>query len=283
MSYTRRAVDEHSNNCDRQCQHFTALVSVLHKLPAAIPPLSDPAAVPDFQGAKLLIDLLPVSALGSQTIAPSPLDKVPAFHLSLLVFFSNLLYNSLEPFQEGTIKQCLEESMSQKHPTFTITMRDVGKMTGELYPEFAPEAVGNFIALANSGFYNGLTFHRVIPGFMIQGGCPEGIGIGGPGYCIKGEFAQNAHSNPLKHTKGVLSMARSQRNDSAGSQFFIMTSDSPHLDGAYAGFGKVTQGLEVAEGIVSTKRDGRDKPLTPQVIESITVDTQGQEYPFRKL
>lgn len=170
-----------------------------------------------------------------------------------------------------------------KNPTFTITMKDGGKMSGELYPEHAPQAVGNFIALASSGYYNGLTFHRVIPGFMIQGGCPSGTGIGGPGYCIKGEFAQNGHNNPLKHTKGVLSMARSQRNDSAGSQFFIMTSTSPHLDGAYAGFGKVTSGLEVADQIVSTKRDGQDKPLTPQVIESITVDAHGVEYPFQKL
>lgn len=169
------------------------------------------------------------------------------------------------------------------HPTFTITMQSGATMTGELYPEYAPQAVANFISLANSGYYNGLTFHRVIPGFMIQGGCPSGSGIGGPGYCIKGEFAQNGVDNPLKHTMGVLSMARSQRKDSAGSQFFIMTSDSPHLDGAYAGFGKVTGGIETALAIVASPRDGSDKPLTPQVIESISVDAGGHEYPFQKL
>lgn len=169
------------------------------------------------------------------------------------------------------------------HPRFTIKMQSGGVMTGELYPEIAPQSVGNFISLANSGFYNGLIFHRVIPGFMIQGGCPSGTGIGGPGYCIKGEFAQNGVDNPLQHSYGVLSMARSQRKDSAGSQFFIMTSDSPHLDGAYAAFGKVLEGMDVAEAIVSVKRDGQDKPLTPQVIESITVDTGDQQYSFQKL
>lgn len=169
------------------------------------------------------------------------------------------------------------------HPRFTIKMQSGGVMTGELYPEIAPQSVGNFISLANSGFYNGLIFHRVIPGFMIQGGCPSGTGIGGPGYCIKGEFAQNGVDNHLRHSYGVLSMARSQRKDSAGSQFFIMTSDSPHLDGAYAAFGKVLEGMDVADAIVSVKRDGQDKPLTPQVIESITVDTGDQQYNFQKL
>ena len=206
-----------------------------------------------------------------------------------------------------------------QNPVFTITMSDGREMKGELYPETAPQSVGNFIALANSGFYDGLTFHRVIPGFMIQGGDPKGIGIGGPGYCIKGEFAANGVNNPLKHTYGVLSMARSMMPDSAGSQFFIMTSDSPHLDGQYkhtygvlsmarsmmpdsagsqffimtsdsphldgqyAAFGKVLEGMDVAEDIVKTKRDMSDKPLEPQVMASVRVDTFGQCYPFDQI
>ncbi|MBQ9264127.1 MAG: peptidylprolyl isomerase [Clostridia bacterium] len=169
------------------------------------------------------------------------------------------------------------------HPTFVITLENGGEMKGELYPEYAPQSVGNFAALANSGFYDGLTFHRVIPGFMIQGGCPKGNGTGGPGYSIKGEFAQNGVENPLKHTYGVLSMARAMHPDSAGSQFFIMTSVSPHLDGAYAAFGKVLEGMEYADQIVSVPRDYMDKPLTPQRISSIRVDTKGQTYPFNQL
>lgn len=169
------------------------------------------------------------------------------------------------------------------NPTFTITMESGAAMTGELYPEIAPQSVGNFAELANKGFYDGLLFHRCIPGFMIQGGCPQGTGTGGPGYSIKGEFAQNGHPNALKHTKGVLSMARSMMKDSAGSQFFIMTSDSPHLDGAYAAFGKVLTGLDVADGIVNSPTDNRDKPRTPQIIRSIRVETDATEYPFTKL
>ena len=170
-----------------------------------------------------------------------------------------------------------------QNPVFTITMSDGREMKGELYPEVAPQSVGNFAALANSGFYDGLTFHRVIPGFMIQGGDPKGIGIGGPGYCIKGEFAANGFDNPLKHTYGVLSMARSMMPDSAGSQFFIMTSDSPHLDGQYAAFGKVLEGMDVAEDVVKTQRDASDKPLVPQVMATIRVDTFGQVYPFEQI
>ena len=169
------------------------------------------------------------------------------------------------------------------HPTFVITLENGGEMKGELYPEYAPESVGNFAALANSGFYDGLIFHRVIPGFMIQGGCPNGNGMGGPGYSIKGEFARNGVSNPLKHTYGVLSMARAMHPNSAGSQFFIMTSVSPHLDGQYAAFGKVLSGMEYADKIVSTPRDGMDKPLEAQRIASIRVDTKGVSYPFAKL
>ena len=170
-----------------------------------------------------------------------------------------------------------------QNPVFTITMRDGREMKGELYPEIAPQSVGNFTALANSGFYDGLIFHRVIPGFMIQGGDPKGIGIGGPGYCIKGEFAANGVENNLKHTYGVLSMARSMMPDSAGSQFFIMTSDSPHLDGQYAAFGKVLEGMDVAEDIVNTQRDRNDRPLEPQEMASVRVETFGQTYPFDQI
>ena len=169
------------------------------------------------------------------------------------------------------------------HPTFVIKLANGGEMKGELYPEYAPQSVGNFASLANSGFYDGLIFHRVIPGFMIQGGCPKGTGTGGPGYSIKGEFAQNGVQNPLRHTYGVLSMARSMMPDSAGSQFFIMTSDSPHLDGQYAAFGKVLEGMDVAEDIVKTPRDPSDKPFEPQVMESVRVDTCGQIYPFEQI
>ena len=170
-----------------------------------------------------------------------------------------------------------------QNPTFIITMEDGREMKGELYPEIAPQSVGNFIALANSGFYDGLIFHRVIPGFMIQGGDPRGTGTGGPGYRIKGEFAMNGVPNPLKHTYGVLSMARSMMPDSAGSQFFIMTSDSPHLDGAYAAFGKVLEGMETADAIVKTKRDYSDRPVVDQRMKSIRVETFGQVYPFDQL
>ena len=170
-----------------------------------------------------------------------------------------------------------------QNPEFVITMANGKTMKGELYPEIAPQSVGNFIALANSGFYDNKIFHRVIPGFMIQGGDPKGTGMGGPGYCIKGEFAANGVQNPLKHTYGVLSMARSMMPDSAGSQFFIMTSDSPHLDGQYAAFGKVLEGMETAEEIVNTPTDMRDKPVTPQTMESIRVETFGQYYPFDQI
>ncbi len=170
-----------------------------------------------------------------------------------------------------------------QNPVFVITMKDGRTMKGELYPEVAPQSVGNFTALANSGFYDGLIFHRVIPGFMIQGGDPKGMGYGGPGYSIKGEFAANGVNNPLKHTYGVLSMARSMMPDSAGSQFFIMTADSPHLDGQYAAFGKVLEGMDVADDIVSVPRDSADKPLEPQVMASIRVDTFGEVYPFEQI
>ena len=169
------------------------------------------------------------------------------------------------------------------NPIFKITMANGAVMEGELYPDMAPESVGNFIELANSGFYDGLCFHRVIPGFMIQGGCPLGNGTGDPDWRIKGEFNQNGVNNPLKHTEGVLSMARSMMPNSAGSQFFIMTSTSPHLDGAYAAFGKLTSGMDEAYRIVNVKRDYNDKPLERQEIKTIRVECFGEEYPFTKL
>ena len=154
----------------------------------------------------------------------------------------------------------------------TIEMENGGVMKGELYEEIAPITVENFEKLANDGFYNGLTFHRVIPGFMIQGGCPKGDGTGGPGYAIKGEFTANGVKNDLKHTTGVMSMARTMMPDSAGSQFFIMVADAPHLDGQYASFGKITEGMEVAQEIVSVRTDRMDCPLEPVKIKTIVVE-----------
>ncbi len=155
---------------------------------------------------------------------------------------------------------------------FTIEMEDGGIMKGELYEDIAPKSVANWEKLANEGFYDGLIFHRVIPGFMIQGGCPQGTGMGGPGYTIEGEFSANGFRNDLKHERGVLSMARAMDPNSAGSQFFIMTTTSPHLDGQYAAFGKVTEGMDVADKIVNQKRNMMDKPLVDQKIKSIRVE-----------
>ena len=165
------------------------------------------------------------------------------------------------------------------NPIVTIQMKDGGVMKAELYPEIAPETVKNFVDLASKGFYNGLIFHRVIPGFMIQGGDPEGTGMGGPGYKIKGEFTANGFRNDLKHTRGVLSMARAMDPNSAGSQFFIMHEDSPHLDGQYAAFGKLVEGEEVVDKICAVRTDYNDKPRIPQVMKKVTVDTFGVEYP----
>lgn len=166
-----------------------------------------------------------------------------------------------------------------QNPIVTITMENGDVMKAELYPSIAPNSVNNFISLVKKGFYDGLIFHRVIEGFMIQGGCPNGTGMGGPGYTIPGEFAQNGFANDLKHTPGVLSMARAMHPDSAGSQFFLMHKASPHLDGAYAAFGKVTEGLEIVNKIAETPTDFRDRPLERQVIASMTVETFGEEYP----
>ena len=166
-----------------------------------------------------------------------------------------------------------------QNPIVTFTMESGAVIKAELYPEIAPNTVNNFISLVNKGFYNGLIFHRVITGFMIQGGCPSGTGTGGPGYQIKGEFSMNGFNNPLKHTEGVLSMARAMHPDSAGSQFFIMHKTSPHLDGQYAAFGKVIEGLENVNKIAETRTDWSDRPVEPQVIKSVTADTFGTDYP----
>lgn len=168
--------------------------------------------------------------------------------------------------------------MENKNPIVTIEMENGKQIKVELYPEIAPNTVKNFISLVNKGFYNGLIFHRVIRGFMIQGGCPNGTGMGGPGYHIKGEFKQNGFKNELKHSAGVISMARAQHPDSAGSQFFIMHKDSPHLDGSYAAFGKVVEGMDVVNEIATTRTDYSDRPMEPQVMKSVTVDTKGVDY-----
>lgn len=166
-----------------------------------------------------------------------------------------------------------------QNPIVTFEMENGDKMVAELYPEVAPNSVNNFISLIQKGFYNGLIFHRVIPGFMIQGGCPDGTGMGGPGYSIKGEFKRNGVQNDLVHDRGVLSMARAMNPNSAGSQFFIMTEKSPHLDGDYAAFGKVIEGMDTVDAIVNADADMNDKPRQPQRIKSVTVDTFGVDYP----
>lgn len=166
-----------------------------------------------------------------------------------------------------------------QNPIVTITMENGNLIKAELYPETAPISVHNFISLIQKGFYDGLIFHRVIKGFMIQGGCPDGTGMGGPGYSIKGEFSHNGVENNLKHTEGVLSMARSMHPDSAGSQFFIMHKTSPHLDGEYAAFGKVTEGMDVVNKIAETATDYSDRPIEVQKIKSMTVETFGVDYP----
>ena len=166
-----------------------------------------------------------------------------------------------------------------QNPVVTFNMEDGGVIKAELYPQIAPNSVNNFISLVKKGFYDGLIFHRVIKGFMIQGGCPDGTGMGGPGYSIKGEFARNGFANDLKHEAGVLSMARAQHPDSAGSQFFIMHKTSPHLDGLYAAFGRVIEGQEKVDSIAETATDYMDRPLEPQVIKSVSVETFGTDYP----
>ena len=166
-----------------------------------------------------------------------------------------------------------------QNPVVTIEMANGDIMKAELYPEIAPNTVHNFIQLIQNQFYDGLIFHRVIRGFMIQGGCPQGTGMGGPGYGIRGEFAQNGFANDLTHTEGVLSMARAMAPDSAGSQFFIMHKTSPHLDGAYAAFGKIIEGMDIVNKIAETNTDYSDRPMEPQIMKKVTVDTFGVEYP----
>ncbi len=174
----------------------------------------------------------------------------------------------------------MEEIMSEKkNPIVTFEMENGDVIKAELYPEIAENTVNNFISLVNKGFYDGLIFHRVINGFMIQGGCPEGTGMGGPGYSIKGEFAHNGVENSLEHTEGVLSMARAMHPDSAGSQFFIMHKAAPHLDGEYAAFGKVTEGMDIVNKIAEVPTDYSDRPLDPQKIKKVTVETFGVAYP----
>ena len=171
-----------------------------------------------------------------------------------------------------------------KNPIVTFEMENGGTFTAELYPEYAPNTVANFVTLAQNGFYNGLIFHRVIKGFMIQGGDPTGTGMGGPGYSIKGEFAANYYrENTLRHTRGVLSMARSMMPNSAGSQFFVMHQNAPHLDGQYAAFGKVTGGMETVDASAETRTDRSDRPVAEQKIKSVTVETFGEEYTVEKL
>ena len=167
----------------------------------------------------------------------------------------------------------------ETNPIAKIEMENGSIMKIELYPEVAPQSVYNFISLANSGFYNGVIFHRVIRSFMIQGGDPQGLGIGGPGYCIKGEFKSNGFDNPVKHERGVISMARTNVPNSAGSQFFIMHKDSPHLDGSYAAFGKVIEGIDVVDQIASVECNHLDQPVIGQMMKSVSVDTKGIEYP----
>ena len=169
--------------------------------------------------------------------------------------------------------------MSEQNPIVTIEMENGGIIKAELYPETAPNSVNNFISLVNKGFYDGIIFHRVIAGFMIQGGDPKGIGIGGPGYSIRGEFESNGFKNDLKHSRGVLSMARAMDPNSAGSQFFIMHEDAPHLDGQYAAFGKVIEGMDVVDAIAAVRTDYNDRPRTPQKMKKVTVETFGVSYP----
>lgn len=204
------------------------------------------------------------------------------FLISIAMVFALIVTacgNETENEQENNTGGQAESSTIEENPIVTITMENDKEIIAELYPKIAPNTVANFISLIEDGFYNDLIFHRVIPGFMIQGGDPEGIGTGGPGYSIPGEFQSNGFDNELKHERGVLSMARSSHPDSAGSQFFIMVKQSSHLDGDYAAFGKVIKGIEVVDEIVAAQRDETDKPLEDQSIKTVTVDTKGHSYP----
>lgn len=190
-----------------------------------------------------------------------------------------MLYLPPIAYKDGHNNLTRKDIDNKMNPIVTIEMQNGDIMKLELYPEIAPNTVNNFISLINKGFYNGLIFHRVIRGFMIQGGDPDGNGTGGPGYSIKGEFTYNHFDNKLIHQAGVISMARSQRPDSAGSQFFIMHKDSPHLDGSYAGFGKITEGMDIVNKIADIKTDYSDIPVEPQIMKNVTVETFGTDYP----
>ncbi len=196
----------------------------------------------------------------------------------ILTVIAALTLGCQELSNKNSQKEGRSKVENKQNPIVTIKMESGNEIKVELYPDVAPNTVNNFISLVKSGFYNGTIFHRVIPGFMIQGGDPDGTGMGGPGYSIKGEFKGNGFNNELNHTKGVISMARSQHPDSAGSQFFIMVADSPHLDGQYAAFGKVISGIEEADLIVSVKTK-RDRPVEEQRMAKVTVETFGVEYP----
>lgn len=202
------------------------------------------------------------------------------FKRSKKIFLSSILVLTLSLVGCSSKPKVNDETRTppKELPVATIVVKDFGTIEAELYPHIAPNTVNNFISLANSGFYNGLTFHRVIKDFMIQGGDPQGNGMGGPGYSIAGEFTDNGFKNDLAHTEGVLSMARTQDKDSAGSQFFIVTKDAPHLDGQYASFGKVIKGMDVVHKIENVQTDANDKPVNNVVIESIKVDTKGVDY-----
>ena len=199
----------------------------------------------------------------------------------LLVLVLALVLTGCSKTEKGEEKALVDPA--NPHPVVTIEMKDRGTIKVELYPEHAPNTVANFVTLVQEGFYDGLTFHRVIPGFMIQGGDPMGVGLGGPGYSIKGEFSQNGVQNDLKHTRGVISMARSSAMDSAGSQFFIMHADADYLDGAYAAFGIVTEGMDVVDQIAVVKTGANDKPVEDVIIERMTVETYGVEYTVEKI
>ncbi|OZU90181.1 peptidylprolyl isomerase [Virgibacillus indicus] len=197
----------------------------------------------------------------------------------LVILITGCGAESDEEQQSTENKDANYPSEVEENPIVTITMEDDKEIKIELFPEIAPNTVANFVSLVEDGFYDGLIFHRVIPGFMIQGGDPSGNGTGGPDYAIKGEFSSNGFENELKHDRGVISMARSQSPDSAGSQFFIMAEDSPHLDGDYAGFGQVIEGMDTVDEIVSAERDAADNPLKDQKMKEVTVDTKGFDYP----
>ena len=199
--------------------------------------------------------------------------KIILKKLSFVFIFTIMLFTI-----SGCSKKAVSQNVETKNPIVTIEMEDTSKIKIELYPKVAPNTVNNFISLINSGYYDGLIFHRIIPGFMIQGGDPEGSGAGGPGYAIKGEFSENNFKNELKHTRGIISMARTNAPNTAGSQFFIMVADYPSLDGKYAAFGKVTEGIEVADKIVKTLRDSNDKPKVTQKMKKVTVETYGVKY-----